>query len=147
MKTNNICFKVKSISLVIVAVMSMSLFSSCSHKVSFLNSSVVPAARGSVKVSRDNNKNYVVKINIYNLAEVSRLQPPKKCYVVWMITDKQEIRNIGQIKSAEAMLSSKLTAYYESVSSFKPVRIFITAEDDASATNPDPTTVLSTNNF
>jgi len=127
--------------------MSMSLFSSCSHKVSFLNSSVVPAARGSVKVSRDNNKNYVVKINIYNLAEVSRLQPPKKCYVVWMITDKQEIRNIGQIKSAEAMLSSKLTAYYESVSSFKPVRIFITAEDDASATNPDPTTVLSTNNF
>ena len=147
MKTNKICFKIKSISLVMVAFVSMSLFNSCSHRVSFLNSSVVPAARGSVKVSRDNNKNYVVKINIYNLAEVTRLQPPKKCYVVWMITDKQEIRNIGQIKSAEAMLSSKLTAYYESVSSFKPVRIFITAEDDASATNPDPLTVLSTSNF
>ena len=147
MKTNKICFKIKRISLLMVAVMSMSLMSSCSHKVSFLNSSVVPAARGSVKVSRDNNKNYVVKIYIYNLAEVSRLQPPKKCYVVWMMTDKQEIRNIGQIKSTEAILSTKLTAYYESVSSFKPVRIFITAEDDAGASNPDPMTILSTNNF
>ena len=78
MKTNNICFKIKSISLVMVAVMSMNLLNSCSHKVSFLNSTVVPAARSSVKVSRDNNKNYVVKINIYNMAEVSRLQPPKK---------------------------------------------------------------------
>ena len=64
-----------------------------------------------------------------------------------MITDKQEIRNIGQIKSSEAMLSSKLTASYESVSSFKPVRVFITAENDAGASNPDPMTVLSTNNF
>ena len=147
MKTNKICLKIKSISLIFLAVMSISLLNSCSHKVSFLTSSVVPAARGNIKVSRDNNKNYVVKIIIYNLAEVSRLEPPKKCYVVWMITDKQEIRNLGQIKSAEAMLSSKLSASYESVSSFKPVRIFITAENDPGASNPDPMTVLSTNNF
>jgi len=127
--------------------MFMSLMVSCSHKVSFLTSTVVPAARGSVKVFRDNNKNYVVKINIDNLAEVSRLQPPKMCYVVWMITDKEELRNIGKIKSAEAILSSKLTASFESASSFKPIRIFITAENDAAASSPDQNTILTTNNF
>ena len=147
MKTNKSNSKFKMYSLAVLTVMSMNFFYSCSHKVSFLNSSVVPAARGSVKVSRDNNKNYVVKIRIDNLAEVSRLQPPKNCYVVWMITDKEELRNIGQIKSAEAVLSSKLSAYYESVSSFKPIRIFITAENDAAATNPDPIIILTTSNF
>jgi len=127
--------------------MFLSLMVSCSHKVSFLTSTVVPAARGSVKVFRDNNKNYVVKIRIDNLAEVSRMQPPKMCYVVWMITDKEELRNIGKIKSAEAILSSKLTASFESASSFKPIRIFITAENDAAASSPDQNTILTTNNF
>jgi len=147
MKKNNRYSSLKISSLLIFTLMFMSLMVSCSHKVSFLTSTVVPAARGSVKVFRDNNKNYVVKINIDNLAEVSRLQPPKMCYVVWMITDKEELRNIGKIKSAEAILSSKLTASFESASSFKPIRIFITAENDAAASSPDQNTILTTNNF
>jgi len=147
MKKNNRYSSLKISSLLIFTFMFLSLMVSCSHKVSFLTSTVVPAARGSVKVFRDNNKNYVVKIRIDNLAEVSRMQPPKMCYVVWMITDKEELRNIGKIKSAEAILSSKLTASFESASSFKPIRIFITAENDAAASSPDQNTILTTNNF
>jgi len=147
MKSNNIYSKLKKYSLVVLTVVSFSFFYSCSQKVSFLTSSVVPAARGTVKVSRDKNKNYVIKINIYNLAEVSRLQPPKMCYVVWLITDRNELRNIGMIKSSEAALSSKLTASYESVSSFKPVKIFITAENDPNTPSPDQMTIITTNNF
>ena len=55
---------------------------SCSKKIKFDNSPVVPAARGDVKISKNSNKNYVVKIKFSNLAEVDRLNPPKKVYVI-----------------------------------------------------------------
>jgi hypothetical protein len=116
-------------------------------KYSFLNSSVVPAARGFAKVTRDNNQNYVIKINISNLAEVQRLDPSKLSYVVWMNTDRDVIKNIGQVESGSKLMSKKLKASFETVSSFKPVRIFITTEDDASTQYPGSQVVLSTNRF
>lgn len=116
-------------------------------KYSFLNSSVVPAARGFAKVTRDNNQNYVIKINISNLAEVQRLDPSKLSYVVWMNTDRDVIKNIGQVESGSKLMSRKLKASFETVSSFKPVRIFITTEDDASTQYPGSQVVLSTNRF
>lgn len=120
---------------------------SCSKKVKFENSSVVPAARGDVKVSKNSNKNYVIKIKFDNLAEVDRLDPPKKTYVVWMVTDQKSTKNIGQIKSSSSMMSSKLKADFETATPFKPVKIFITAEDDGNVEYPGMYTVLSTTNF
>jgi hypothetical protein len=38
----------------------------------------VPAARGDVKITKDDNKNYLVEIKVENLAEVSRLRHQKK---------------------------------------------------------------------
>ena len=147
MKTNTAQSKFKSISFTILLFISVCFFSSCARKISFLISSFEPAARGVVKVSRDKNKNYVVDINIYNLAEVKRLQPSKNTYVVWMITDQNEIRNLGQIKSSEKMMSTKLKASFESASSYKPVKIFISAEEDGSTLNPGTMVVLTTDNF
>ena len=65
----------KNIYLGIFTIMIIFLFNSCGTTVSFLNSSVVPAARGSVKVKTDNNRNYVIQISLSDLAESSRLQP------------------------------------------------------------------------
>jgi hypothetical protein len=76
---------------------------------SFLNSSVVPAARGSVKIKRDNNKNYVIQIHLSNLAEVERVQPSKQTYVVWMVTDRDMTKNIGQLNSSVSFFSKRLT--------------------------------------
>jgi hypothetical protein len=122
-------------------------FNSCSTKQAFLTSSVVPAARGSVKVKKDDNKNYHIDIRIDNLAEVKRLQPPKQSYVVWMESYDQGAKNIGQISSSSSLLSSKLKASFETVSSTKPSKIFITAEDDVNTQYPGTQVILSTNSF
>lgn len=116
-------------------------------KHSFLISSVVPAARGYVKVTRDNNRNYVIKMKLSNLAEVQRLDPSKLSYVVWMVTDREITKNIGQIESGSKFMSKKLKASFETVSPFTPIQIFITTEDDASIQYPGSQVVLTTNRF
>ncbi|MEO8765460.1 MAG: hypothetical protein ABI416_14275 [Ginsengibacter sp.] len=141
MKTN------RNIFLNIAAAMMLFYLSSCSKKISFQTSPVVPAAKGTVKIKKDKNSNYQIKISIANLAEPNRLQPSRNTYVVWMDTDNSRIKNIGQINSSTGFLSSKLKASFETVSSFKPIKIFITAEDDAAILYPGQQVVLSTNNF
>ena len=119
----------------------------CSQKITFLNSSVVPAARGYVEIKTDKNKNNVIDIHVTDLAEVQRLQPARQTYVVWMVTDQNETKNMGQLKSASSMLSKQLKASFESVTAFKPTRIFITAEDDANTQYAGDQIVLSTSSF
>ena len=116
-------------------------------KVGFLSSSIVPAARGYVKVKRDIHENYLIQVKISNLAEVNRLQPSKQVYVVWMITDHEITDNIGQINSSTTFLSTKLKASYETASSSKPIKIFITAEDEAGAQSPNEQVILTTDRF
>ena len=122
-------------------------FSACSPKINFLTSSVVPAARGTVTVKTDDNKNHKISIEIINLAEPERLQPPKKMYMVWMTTDQDITKNLGQIKTSSGKLSSTLKASFETVTTFKPVKIFITAEEDSNVQSPGWEIVLSTDKF
>ena len=118
-------------------------FTSCSKKIQFENSNVVPAARGDVSVKKDKNNNYNIQMEVSYLAEPERLQPPKKYYVVWLSSSDNQIPlNIGQIVG-----TSKLHVNFESVSSSKPKRIFITAEDDASTQYPGQYVVLETDKF
>lgn len=121
--------------------------SACSKKISFLTSSVVPAARGYVNIKTDNNKNNSIEVHVTELAEVQRLQPARQTYVVWMLTDQDVTKNIGQIKSSSGMMSKQLKASFETVSSFKPVKIFITAEDDADIQYPGSQIILETGKF
>jgi hypothetical protein len=122
-------------------------FTSCAVKAPFLNSSVVPAAEGYVKVKTDKNKNYLIKIEIVNLAPSDRLQPPKNVYVVWMDDGSNSIKNMGQIKSSSSFMSKMLKASFQNISSFRPVKIFITAELEANIQYPSNEVVLTTNNF
>ncbi len=126
-----------------------SIFSiaSCARKVNFQTSSVVPAARGYVQVKKDNNNNNVIDLHLSGLAEVERLQPSKKTYVVWMLTDQDITKNIGQINSSTGILSKQLKASFKTVSTFIPIKIFITAEDDANIQYPGNQLVLSTDRF
>jgi hypothetical protein len=117
---------------------------SCSKKTAFLSSSVAPASRGDVSIKTDKNKNQAIKINISNLAEPERLTPPKQMYMVWMETDQAEIKNLGQIKTSDGTFSKALKAKFETVTTFKPSIIFITAEDDPNTTYPSYERVLTT---
>ncbi len=116
------------------------LFSSCETKINFLTSSVVPAARGYVTVKTDKNKNYVLNIQVSNLAESTRLSPSKSTYVVWVTGVKGNVQNIGQIQT------SKLSAALETVSPYKPSKVFITAENEGNVQYPGET-ILTTDSF
>lgn len=133
--------------VIMISTLLLFLFPSCAKKVNFLTSSVVPAARGSVKVSKDNNKNYNIHIELLNLSEPDRLQPSKKTYVVWMVTDEGETRNIGQLNSSSGFFSKQIKASFKTVSSLKPSKIFISAENDGSVQNPGTQVVLTTRDF
>lgn len=123
---------------ILVSLMILS-FTSCATKMVFLDSPVVPGARGTVKVKSDKNKNYTIQIEISYLAEIEKLQPPKHTYVVWLVTKHESAKNIGRITS-----SKNLKASFKTVSSVKPTKIFITAEDDGNIQYPSTTVVLST---
>lgn len=130
--------------IAIVAVVIMFGFSSCATKAPFLSSSVVPAAEGSIKIKEDGNRNFVISVDISNLAESQRLTPPKSFYIVWMVTDNGITKNIGQIISSSKSISNRLKASFETVSSFKPTKIFITAENETEIQYPNSEVILTT---
>ena len=117
-------------------------FTSCSNKAFFLASSVVPAAQGYAEVSRDNSENYVIKIELKNFAGADRLDPPDRTYVVWMVTERGMTENIGRIST-----SNSLKASFQTLTSFKPVKIFITAEEQENARYPGSMVILTTERF
>lgn len=117
-------------------------FGSCAAKIPFLSSPVVPAASGAVKVSKDKNKNYSIQIAIKNLAGPERLTPPKSNYVIWMLDADNMSKNIGQIN-----ISKSLSANFETVSSFRPSKIMITAEDDANVLYPSNSEIVLTTDY
>ncbi|CAN5189759.1 hypothetical protein BH11BAC6_BH11BAC6_05180 [soil metagenome] len=119
-------------------------FSSCARKMSFQTSSVVPAAEGIVKIKKDKNNNYNIDINIMRLASPDRLNPPKDLYVVWMNTDNNAAKNIGQIKTSSGFLSKTLKSSLQTVSTTNPTGFFITAENDGNVQYPSGEVVLKT---
>jgi len=133
----------KSVSLLLGICFICTLLS-CSTTTKFLNSSVVPAAKGTVKVSKDDNNNYAVRIQVTNLAEPSRLQPKKKLYVVWLVLKNNITKNIGQLRSSSSFFSSSLEGELNTVTPFKPDYFFITGEDSSDIQYPMGTVVLTT---
>lgn len=122
----------------------VSALSSCATRAVFLSSAVVPAAEGTVTVKEDDNNNYRIKVKINNLADSQSLTPPKNAYVLWLLTENDVSKNIGQIVSSTGSMSSKLKASFETVSSDKPSKVFITAENEADIRFPDSEVVLIT---
>jgi len=137
--------KLKSITIPLMSVIILTLMiglTSCTRKIYFLVSSVVPAAQGSITVKSDKNNNYIVQMTISNLASIERLQPPKNSYVVWIESDGENARNVGKVVS-----SNNLKVSFETVSSFKPTKVLITAEEDEQAQYPGSVVVLTTGRF
>lgn len=141
MKTKNL----KLTGLVVLAsVILLFSMSSCAMKTHFLTSKIVPAAQGTVQVKIDKNKNYVIKIEISNLSPSSRLNPPSNAYVVWLVTNDDIVKNLGQLNSSDDFMSKNLSADFETVSGNKPMKIVITAENDPGAQYPSFSEVVLT---
>jgi hypothetical protein len=118
-----------------------------SQQVHFRTSTVVPAAEGTVKVSNNKDKGHNIDISILHLASPQRLQPAARTYIVWMDTEQNGTKNLGEIHSEDGFLSKTLKASLKTTTPFKPTRIFITAEDVAAISNPQGQQVLTTRTF
>jgi hypothetical protein len=147
MNTNKTYLNVKSLLLLLVAAVMIFSVSSCGTTNHFQASTIVPSAEGVVKIKKDNNNNYRIGIKINNLADPSRLQQPRNTYVVWMEGGDNQTKNIGQIKSSHSMLSKSLKGTFETVSSIKPKKIFISAENDPGVQYPDNMNIVLTTNY
>jgi hypothetical protein len=106
----------------------------------FATSSILPAARGEIGVKKDKNNNYVIDVRVQNLAEANRLNPPKETYIVWMESNRNSAKKLGQIRPTSKALTGKLTA----TETTQPDDIFITAEDNADVSYPNGQVVLTT---
>ena len=112
---------------------------------SFQTSNVVPAAEGSVKVKKNKNKNYDINLSVIRLADPSRLDPPKKVYVVWMNTAQNGTKEVGKLETSSSLLSKTMKSSLKTSVPFQPTGFFITAEDDADMHSPSGQVVLRTN--
>ena len=109
---------------------------SCARKMSFGVSPVVPSATGKVRLGKDDNKNTTLELRVRDLAPPDRLTPPKAAYVVWMETKDDGVKNLGQLDAR------RRESYLKAVSAFKPVRVFITAEDNPATSVPGDVVVM-----
>jgi hypothetical protein len=114
--------------------------------VNFDTSTVVPSAEGQVRVKKDDNNNYAVSVQINHLAEPNRLPQPQNVYVVWAESPSGP-QNLGQLKVETGLISRRLKAALETVTPYKPSRIFVTAETSATVQSPGNYMVLNTRSF
>ncbi len=138
-----------SLKTLFIGIIALAFFhvSARAQEVHFKASSVVPAAEGIVRISTNRDKGYNVDISILHLAGPGRLQPAAKTYIVWMDTEQNGLKNLGEMQSKDGFLSNTLKAPLNTTTPFKPTRIFITAEDVAAISNPQGEQVLTTRTF
>lgn len=118
------------------------LISACSRDIVFPTSEVVPAARAVLKVDMNKSDNYDVNLEVQSLASPDRLTPPRRNYVVWMVTKKHGTINIGNLR-----VNKKNKADLETVTPYEPIRIFVTAEDGEEVVLPSTQVVLDSGKF
>ncbi len=147
MKNANSTLVLKGFSLISIVLFVVLAISSCAKKINFQTSAAVPAAEGIVKYKKDGNNNYRIEVDVKNLASPKRLDPPKSTYVVWIETEGNGTKNIGQLKTASGLLTSTLKASLTTVTAYKPASLFITAEENADIQFPGYQVVLRTNHF
>ncbi len=137
--------KVPFVSTICILFCSVVLLSACAKKIVLNNSGIAPAAEAYATVKKGKDKNYQIQLKATHLAPSLNLNPPKKTYVAWMVTENNGTKNIGQFQSGSGILSKTLKGSLKTITPFKPVNFFITAEDDAAINYPGNTVILKSN--
>jgi len=107
------------------------LLAGCATSAKFPISTVAPAAVITAKKTVDKNKNYVIELLALHLSSADRLNPPKDHYSVWIVTEQNEYKNLGQIMNVNAK-----RGYFKTLSPFNPQVIILTAEDEGNRPMP-----------
>ncbi|MGJ3233572.1 hypothetical protein [Marivirga sp.] len=108
------------------------IFTACADTIEFPVSDVTPAADITATIKKQGEPNYLVTIDANNLAAPGRLKNPKKLYVIWAVSESGIVRNVGHFKQENAE-----KATYKASFPYKPVEVFITAENKEGNCVPD----------
>lgn len=135
------------INLFITALAITMILGSCAKVVKFKKSSALSKATGYVKIKKDENKHYSISIKLSNLVDPQELYPDKRAYIVWIETEMGGVKNIGQLQQSKNPFTNSLDGRLNTATPFKPLRLFITAENKVSLDNPGNQTVLQTRRF
>lgn len=121
--------------------------SGCSTKIYFPASPVVPAAEPKATIKKNKEGEYVVKLDVNNLALPERLSPPKRNYIVWVNTETAGVQPIGELKNRRGMFSDTGKASFEGNILSRPTQLFVTAERSANVRFAGDHTVLKSDVF
>ena len=117
------------INLLLVTV--LVFLTSCATTAKFPVSSVTPAAEITAKKKQDKNNNYIIEVTAKNLASADRVDPSKKNYNVWIVTENNGTKNAGMLVNKNAKTASLKTS-----TPYDVKEIFITAEDQGDYSYP-----------
>lgn len=117
------------INLLLVSV--LVFLTSCATTAKFPVSSITPAAEITAKKKQDKNNNYIIEVTAKNLASADRVDPTKKNYNVWIVTENNGTKNAGMLVNKNAK-----TATLKTSTPFDVKEIFITAEDQGDYSYP-----------
>lgn len=127
--------------IILAVILAFTFSVAFSQSFNFNTSSIVPAAEAKVIIRKD-DFNYKISVTVKYLADADRLQPAKKMYVVWLVSEQSYTINLGVIES-----SVKSSSSLNTITAFKPKSIFITAEDQNDILRPAGVTILETSDF
>lgn len=134
----------KKIYVILTAIFTALLFSSCATTLNFGISQITPGAEGTAKITKSKNGNYVLAVKVINLTDPQRLTPPKRVYTIWTESAGGDAKNMGMIKVASGLFSKTMKGSFKTVCLTKPIRVFITAEENGEAVYPGEQVVLKT---
>ncbi len=104
---------------------------SCGTTTKFPVSTLAPAADITAITKLDENNNKVITIKAKNLASPDRIDPNANAYVIWIETQYNEIRSLGQLQNKNADKAELTT-----VTPYDIDQIFITAETQGNVLQP-----------
>lgn len=116
----------------IILICGFAVVTSCASTKQFPVSQVTPAADITAKIKKERRPNYLVTITAKNLAASERLNPPKKIYVIWAVSEAGITRNVGHFTQINAIKS-----VYKASFPYEPTELFITAEDQEGTCEPE----------
>lgn len=126
--------------VIVTTALALSLgLSGCATSVPIPSSTIVPAASGFTKVSKDDNGNTKIEFKVQNLAPPQNLQPTRSIYVVWVQTSDNKSYNLGQLK-----VDKNLKGTLNAITPFTSFRLVVSAEDFPTVSLPSQQVILST---
>jgi len=134
----------RKINVIVTAICTVLLFFSCATTLDFGISQITPAAEGTAKIAKGKNGNYVLTVKVINLTDPQRLTPPKRFYSIWTESMDGNAKNMGMIKMSSGLLSKTMKGSFKTVCITKPIKVFITAEDNGDVEYPGEMVVLKT---